>query len=300
MGHDVAELIYSMTGFGTASVESDGIRLRAVLRSVNGRFLDLQLRSPSSLQELEPQIRERLQTRLRRGKVSVNIEVEETAEQSSLPRLNEDVARQYIQEFKRLAEMAGVAQEGPSLEVLSRLPGLFRSETTGLDVEQLGRLTLETLDAAAAELEQMRSREGETLVADLRMRIATIDDLLSRIDVWAQGEKERARERLRERIEQLLEPGEMSEERMMTEIVLIAERSDITEEIVRFRSHIEQFLAALDEGGEVGRRLNFLLQELHREINTITSKASASEIIHAAVEAKEEIERLREQVQNLA
>ncbi|MBT4097573.1 MAG: YicC family protein [Gemmatimonadetes bacterium] len=296
----MAELIYSMTGFGNASVESDGLRLRVVLRSVNGRFLDLQIRSPSSLQELEPQIRERLQTRLRRGKVSVHIEVEETAEQSSLPRLNEDVAAQYIKEFKRLAQIAELEDQQPSLEVLGRLPGLFRSEATGIDVDELARLLFETLDKAAADLEQMRSREGETLVEDLRGRVGKIGDLVGQIDEWAQGEKERARQRLRERIDQLLQPGELNEDRIMTEIVLIAERSDITEEIVRFRSHIEQFLGALDEGGEVGRRLNFLLQELHREINTITSKASASEIIHAAVDAKEEIERLREQVQNLA
>ena len=289
-----------MTGFGNASVESDGLRLRVVLRSVNGRFLDLQIRSPSSLQELEPQIRERLQTRLRRGKVSVHIEVEETAEQSSLPRLNEDVAAQYSKEFKRLAQIAELEDQQPSLEVLGRLPGLFRSEATGIDVDELARLLFETLDKAAADLEQMRSREGETLVEDLRGRVGKIGDLVGQIDEWAQGEKERARQRLRERIDQLLQPGELNEDRIMTEIVLIAERSDITEEIVRFRSHIEQFLGALDEGGEVGRRLNFLLQELHREINTITSKASASEIIHAAVDAKEEIERLREQVQNLA
>ena len=265
-----------MTGFGNASVESDGLRLRVVLRSVNGRFLDLQIRSPSSLQELEPQIRERLQTRLRRGKVSVHIEVEETAEQSSLPRLNEDVAAQYIKEFKRLAQIAELEDQQPSLEVLGRLPGLFRSEATGIDVDELARLLFETLDKAAADLEQMRSREGETLVEDLRGRVGKIGDLVGQIDEWAQGEKERARQRLRERIDQLLQPGELNEDRIMTEIVLIAERSDITEEIVRFRSHIEQFLGALDEGGEVGRRLNFLLQELHREINTITSKASAS------------------------
>ena len=289
-----------MTGFGNASVESDGLRLRVVLRSVNGRFLDLQIRSPSSLQELEPQIRERLQTRLRRGKVSVHIEVEETAEQSSLPRLNEDVAAQYIKEFKRLAQIAELEDQQPSLEVLGRLPGLFRSEATGIDVDELARLLFETLDKAAADLEQMRSREGETLVEDLRGRVGKIGDLVGQIDEWAQGEKERARQRLRERIDQLLQPGELNEDRIMPEIVLIAERSDSTVEIVRFRSHIEQFLGALDEGGEVGRRLNFLLQELHREINTITSKASASEIIHAAVDAKEEIERLREQVQNLA
>ena len=281
----MTESIHSMTGFGNASIEAENLCLRAVLRSVNGRFLDLQIRSPNALQELEPQIRERLQARLRRGKVTVHIELEETAEQSSLPQLNQEVALQYIKELQRLAELSGTQPQTPTLDALARLPGLFRTEATRLDADQLAKSVFEVLDAAAVDLEQMRSREGATLTTDLRGRIATLDRLVQQISQWAVGEKDRARERLRERVDLLLRPGE---------------RSDITEEIVRFRSHTEQFLLALDEGGEVGRRLNFLLQELHREINTITSKASAGEIIHAAVEAKEEIERLREQVQNLA
>lgn len=296
----MTESIYSMTGFGNASVEAEGLCLRAVLRSVNGRFLDLQIRSPNALQELEPQIRERLQARLRRGKVTVHIELEETAEQSSLPQLNQEVALQYIKELQRLAELSGTQPQTPTLDALARLPGLFRTEATRLDADQLAKSVFEVLDAAAVDLEQMRSREGATLATDLRGRIATLDRLVEQISQWAVGEKDRARERLRERVDLLLRPGELDEDRITTEILLITERSDITEEIVRFRSHTEQFLLALDEGGEVGRRLNFLLQELHREINTITSKASAGEIIHAAVEAKEEIERLREQVQNLA
>ncbi|MBT6148090.1 MAG: YicC family protein, partial [Gemmatimonadetes bacterium] len=279
----LAPSIFSMTGFGNASVEADGLCVRAVLRSVNGRFLDLQIRSPSSLQELEPQIRERLQTRLRRGKVTVHLEVEEVSEQSSLPQLNEEMATQYIGELKRLAELAGVENPIPPLEVLTRLPGLFRSETSAPDPQALAQIVYEVVDKAAGDLEEMRSREGATLVTDLRERIATLDKQIEQIHTWAQGERERARERLRERIEGLLRPGEVDEDRLMTEIVLVAERADITEEIVRFRSHTKQFLTALEEGGEVGRRLNFLLQELHREINTITSKATASEIIHTAV-----------------
>lgn len=296
----MASSIFSMTGFGNASAEKDGLSIRAVLRSVNGRFLDLQIRSPGSLQELEPQVRERLQARLRRGKVTVHLDVEDLSEQSSLPQLNEEMARQYIKELKRLAELAGEEMSTPPLEALIRLPGLFRSEACAPDAQVLADVVYQVVDEAAADLEQMRSREGATLVTDLRERIATIDGQIEQIYTWAQDERERARERLRERVEGLLRPGEVDDDRLTTEIVLIAERADITEEIVRFRSHTKQFLLALDEGGEVGRRLNFLLQELHREINTITSKATASEIIHIAVDAKEEIERLREQVQNLA
>ena len=156
------------------------------------------------------------------------------------------------------------------------------------------------VDTALDELEQMRSTEGETLAADLRSRLQMLGELTDQIEAIAAGGRDAVRHRLREKVEALLRPGEVHEERLATEVVLLAERGDITEEIVRLRSHLEQFFEALDKGGEVGKRLNFLLQEMHREINTISSKSADSDIIHHAVDVKEEVERLREQVQNLA
>tara|TARA_B100000676_G_C17400286_1_gene494645 strand:- start:127 stop:567 length:441 start_codon:yes stop_codon:yes gene_type:complete len=146
----------------------------------------------------------------------------------------------------------------------------------------------------------MRGAEGETLAADLRDRVGLIETHLEQIAELVPNTREQIHNRLREKIAALLEPGAIDEERLAMEVVLIAERSDITEEIVRFRSHNAQFVEALDKGGEVGRRFNFLLQEMNREANTISSKSSDPEIIHRVVEIKEEVERLREQVQNLA
>ena len=290
--------ITSMTGFGSGTVESEGVRVRVVLRSVNGRFLDLSLRCASGLQELEPRIRERVQGRLSRGKVTGTIDVEETGETSGLPELNLEVATQYMGELQKLADLSNT---GPvSLEVLARMPGLFRSEAAGPDPAQVELLVMEAVAAALDDLVDMRSTEGETLAQDLRARLRLLGELTDRIEAIAAGGREEVRQRLREKVEALLRPGEVNEERLATEVVLIAERGDITEEIVRFRSHLEQFFEALDKGDEVGRRLNFLLQEMHREINTISSKSADSAIIHHAVDVKEEVERLREQVQNLA
>jgi uncharacterized protein (TIGR00255 family) len=230
--------------------------------------------------------------------VTGTIDYEETGESSGLPEINLEVAERYLSELQRLAERSGVSAVG--LEVVARMPGVFRTETTAPDVGQLEALVLAAVDDALAELEQMRQAEGATLVADLRARLATIDSLTGRIDSLAAAGRQEVHRRLRDKVESLLKPGEVKEDRLATEIVLIAERSDITEELVRLRSHVEQFVDALDRGDEVGRRLNFLLQEMHREINTISSKSAEGDIIHCAVEAKEEVERLREQVQNLA
>ena len=163
-------------------------------------------------------------------------------------------------------------------------------------VGQLGT----ALDTALDELESMQRQEGATLVVDLRERIGRLRELMDRIDRLASQYRDDIQQRLRDKVEALLRPGGLNEDRLATEIVLIAERSDITEEVVRFRSHTEQFVEALDSGGEIGRRLNFLLQEMHREVNTMSSKSSHQDLIHTAVDAKEEVERLREQIQNLA
>jgi len=292
-------MIASMTGFGAATAEGTGVRVRVVLRSVNGRFLDLQVRCPSSLQEFEPRIKERIQSRITRGKVTGSIEWEEDVDRGATPVLNEDAAQAYLPQLARLAKLADL-EDKPALELLARLPGVFRTESVSPDPAEAERLVLEAVDGAVGELEAMRRTEGQTLARDLRARIAALDGYLSDIESMTGEIQERIRLRLREKVDNLLRPGEVNEDRLAMEVVLLAERSDITEEIVRFRSHNAQFLEALDAGGEVGRRLNFLLQEMHREVNTITSKASQSDLIHRAVEVKEEVERLREQIQNLA
>lgn len=293
--------ITSMTGFGTGAAEVDGYRLRALIRSVNGRYLDLQIRCQSGLAEYEQSVRERLQAgSITRGKVNVTLEWEETPQSGALPVLNEEAAHQYLRELKRLADIAGVDSQ-PNLQLLARMPGLFRSEeTVALDPEQTAALVLEALGEAIDEFERMRATEGEALLADLRSRLTKLEQWIEEVAVMAEASKDQIHARLRERVELLLRPGELDESRVAIEVALLADRSDITEEIVRFRSHNGQFVGALDEGGDVGKRLNFLLQEMHREANTISSKASDADLIHLVLEIKEEVERLREQIQNLA
>ena len=291
--------IFSMTGFGTGVGEDESVRVRATIRSVNGRHLDVQVRCPQVLQTLEPAIRERVQARAHRGKVSVALEWEELSTARGVPTLDADVAQQYLAELERLAELSG-SGERPDLSVLTRLPGLFTTESPAVDLERAAELSMQALDEAAEDFEASRLAEGAALERDLRERLNLVEQYVDRIAEMVQASKERVRTRLREKVEALLEPGKIDEDRLAMEVVMVAEKSDITEEIVRLRSHDTQFIATLDKGGEVGRRLNFLLQEMNREANTMSSKTTEAEIVHQVVEVKEEIERLREQIQNLA
>ena len=288
-----------MTGFGSGVAEGQGQQVVVELRSVNSRYLDIQIRSSANLQPFEQAIRERIQTSISRGKLSANISWTEEGQQTALPQLDAEVAAAYVAQLQQLAKIAQ-ADLDPDLGLLSRLPGIFRFESSEIEGEEVQILLFAALDQALSDLLAMRGSEGEALAADLRGRVDLIEKYLEEIAELVPNTREQIHNRLREKIAALLEPGAIAEERLAMEVVLIAERSDITEEIVRFRSHNAQFIEALDNGGEVGRRFNFLLQEMNREANTISSKSSDPEIIHRVVEIKEEVERLREQVQNLA
>ena len=291
--------ITSMTGFGGGAAEGQGVRLGVELRSVNSRFLDIQVRCPSILQAFEQLIRERVQAQLSRGKVSVNFSWTEEAQQKALPTLDEEVASGYLTQLQRLAELSQ-SDTQVDLELLARLPGVFSFAAAEPENDEAKELMQAALDEALVEMVAMRTKEGQALADDLRQRVEAVEAHLEHIVELVPKTREQIQNRLREKVAVLLEPGAIHEDRLAMEVALIAERSDITEEIVRFRSHNAQFFAALDKGGEVGKRFNFLLQEMNREANTISSKSSDSDIIHRVVEIKEEIERLREQVQNLA
>lgn len=288
-----------MTGFGSGAAEGQGQQVVIELRSVNSRYLDIQIRSSANLQPFEQAIRERIQASISRGKLSANISWTEEGQQTALPQLDAEVAAGYVAQLQQLAKIAQ-ADLDPDLALLARLPGIFRFESREIEGEEVQSLLFSALDQALSDLLAMRGSEGEALATDLRGRVDLIEKYLEEIAELIPNTREQIHNRLREKIASLLEPGAIAEERLAMEVVLIAERSDITEEIVRFRSHNAQFIEALNNGGEVGRRFNFLLQEMNREANTISSKSSDPEIIHRVVEIKEEVERLREQVQNLA
>ena len=291
--------ITSMTGFGGGAAEGQGVRLGVELRSVNSRYLDIQVRCPSNLQSFEQLIRERVQAQLSRGKVSVNFSWTEEAQQKALPTLDEEVASGYLTQLQRLAELSQ-SDTQVDLALLARLPGVFSFAAAEPENDEAKELIQAALDEALVEMVAMRTKEGQALAEDLRRRVEAVEAHLEHIAELVPRTREQIQNRLREKVAVLLEPSAIHEDRLAMEVALIAERSDITEEIVRFRSHNAQFFAALDKGGEVGKRFNFLLQEMNREANTISSKSSDSDIIHRVVEITEEVERLREQVQNLA
>ncbi len=289
-------MIASMTGFGRGEAEGGESRTTVEIRSVNGRFSEISVRLPRQLVDLEQKIKERVGKSISRGKISVSVSWESKKE--SPVRLNVHVLRAYREVLSKVKDELGV--EGRvDLSVLLGMPDVFKHEEEKLDRESAWSLMEKACDMALSEHSQMRKREGEELSVDFRKRIDIMENLIERIEELASLKVEVTRERLKEKIQRLLEDTQIDEMRLYMEVAVLAEKSDVTEECVRFQSHNSQFIAALDNGGPVGRRLNFLLQEIGREVNTIGAKANDADISHLVVDIKEEVERLREQVQNV-
>jgi len=288
-----------MTGFGRSCVEGDVGQVSVEIRSVNARFLDIQIRCPQSVQSIEQIIRQRFQTVVNRGKISVHVSIDSFDQDSAMPILNEKIVDRYLKEAKRLMEMDGIIGD-IDLGLIMQLPDVFTKDSTETQYQHLQDLVLEGFEKAKNEFLRMRETEGSLLANDIKMRIENIVSILADVSDEVPVVRKQVNDRLRKRIEDLLESEDIDESRLAMEVTLIAERSDITEELVRFDSHNKQFIETLTAGGEVGRRFNFLLQEMNREANTVSSKVANTNIVHKMLEIKEELERVREQVQNLA
>ncbi|HAA77321.1 TPA: YicC family protein [Candidatus Latescibacteria bacterium] len=290
-------MLSSMTGFGKSDIEADGSRVSVEIRTVNGRYGDVSVHLPRYLSEFEPRIKELVLGRIARGRVDVSISYQSDQATQGTPTLNEAVADAYVSELTKLVDR-GVAGE-PTLTSVASLPNVFSFETPEVDVDEVWGILERGCESAVNECHRMRQVEGAKLADDFRGRIETLNGLISKVEELAPTRVESAKKRLKEKLEALLTPEAVDQSRVMMEIAILADRSDITEECVRFHSHNEQFLDTLDRGESVGRRLNFLLQEMLREANTIGSKAGNAEIAHIVVEMKEEIEKLKEQVLNV-
>ncbi len=295
-------MILSMTGFGNVRFQVDAWTFELEMRSVNHRHFDARIRLPRLLANLEPDVRARLQSRFARGKVDLTVTAPEGG--SPAPRLEVDLqaARAYLTAGRELAASDGVRGELDAAALLS-LPGVSRFIEPALVEGVLRERTLAAIDQGLEALFAMRAAEGAALARDLRGRLDRVAELAGEVEQRSGLVQESARERLRKRARQLeSETGLLDEARLHQEVAIAAERMDVTEEIVRLRSHIDQFRNLLDSAGPgrpVGRQLEFLLQELVREVNTIGSKGSDAPIAHWVVELKTELERLREQVQNI-
>lgn len=295
-------MIRSMTGFGEAERETAAGTLRVEIRTVNHRHLSLNFRTPASLAKWEPQMRDWLRSHLSRGHANVSVRLESPGSDGATQgiRLDEDRVRAYLAILADLRERFGVGGE-PDLHALMRFGDIVARDdeaaAADVDPEEL-RAVVEDAGRATTS---MREDEGRRLQADLEARIAAIAEALDGVAALAPERLVAERDRLREAVRELSAGVGVNEDRLAQEIAHLAERWDVNEELVRFRSHNELFreLLAAEAAEPVGKRLSFLVQEMHREANTIGSKANHAGIAHRVVAIKEEVERLREQVENV-
>jgi uncharacterized protein (TIGR00255 family) len=295
-------MIHSMTGFGRASFRVGDTGFEIEIRSVNQRHLDARVRVPRALANLEHELRTRIQERFLRGKLDCTVSA--PGGESLAPRLEVDreAARAYLRVARMLEAEEGISGTLGTAELLA-LPGVARMIEPEWPGDELRRAVLPALESALDGLAAMRAAEGEALARELEGRLVRLGELVDAIGGRSGEVQQAVRERLRRRAKQLeSEVGAIDEARLHQELALAADRLDITEEIVRIRSHVEQFrkvLAAAGPGQPAGRRLDFLLQEMAREANTLGAKCADADSAHLVVELKTELERMREQVQNV-
>jgi uncharacterized protein (TIGR00255 family) len=296
--------IYSMTGYASLRGAMDGgVGFTLTMKSVNHRFLDLHLRLPSACDALEVQLRRVLKERLRRGHVELMLQLERRA--SGEIQLNTGLLDAYLGAYRKASEAHGLAYE-PDLNGLLRIPGVMSVESgASEEMPGLEAAVLSLVDELVEKLNVVRAQEGATLAAELRVSMGRLLRFAEEMATLRNGVREVQFERLRSRLLELTQGVPVTEERLLAEAAVLAEKSDVEEEIVRLRTHVERFVTMLDEGGELGKRMDFLLQELNREANTMLSKTSGASgenslrITELGLEMKAEIERAREQVQNL-
>jgi uncharacterized protein (TIGR00255 family) len=290
----------SMTGFGRGTMQGAGFSVAVDVKTVNNRFLDVHLRASAELAPVEAAVRRRIGERLSRGRVDVNVTIDRTSEVSY--ELNRPLIAGFIEAMRDMQQEFGLSGE-PDINVLARLPGAMQAARNGVTEEMLGGVE-EALARALDELESMRRREGEALTAEMRARLDEIERHLPIVESLSGEQVENYRARVNRRISELLardglEIVELDQGRLAQEVAYLADRSDITEELARLRSHVTQFRDALTASGDVGKRLDFLLQEFNREANTVLSKSTDLAIKEAAIAIKAAVEKLREQVQNV-
>lgn len=292
-------MISSMTGFGRGKAQVDVVSATIEMRSVNNRYLDVPVRLPRSLATHETEIQSRVKQAFERGRIDVQIDVERTNEEALPIQVNTKAARAYGRLLEELRLAAGI-DEPVRLEHIIRYNEIFVTAEEDPAIQaHMWKAVQAALDEAIAGMRAMRRQEGQALETDLRACLAAIENALTDVEQRAPDRTREAQTRLKERLEDLLNDERIETDRLLQEIAILADKLDINEECVRLRSHIDLFREALGSDEPVGRKLNFIVQEIHREVNTISSKANDSDIAHLAVSMKEEVERIREQVQNV-
>ena len=290
----------SMTGFGSGTATKDGITCTVEIKSVNARFLDLFIRSPKQMNPFESIIRRMIQDRITRGKVEVSVSIQDAGERPKTFTIN-SVLRKQIQELLVQEEFYDDPKKVPLQAVNSISNEWIQQQDTPIAEEVLSDIVKEATTQALDSLIAMRTAEGQHINQDLLERIGTLEKIITKIDTNKSGAVEAYREHIKTKIQEYLISLEasISEDRFIQEIALLADKTDITEEIVRFTSHVVQLKNTLADTNSIGRKVDFILQEMNREVNTIGSKAMDSIITELVVQLKCELEKIREQVQNV-
>lgn len=291
-------MVSSMTGYGRAELVKEDVKASVEMSSVNNRFCEVQFRLPKFLSPLESKLKEMILSTITRGKISYTLNWEESLPITSYVKLNQEAADVYHTIMTQLKEKYNLLGE-IRVDHFLNLPDLIKVEKEEYNIEKAWEVLREVTSRALEEFNSMRRSEGARLASDLKQRVNYLEDAISEIERLAPLNVSNYRKKLKFKISELLDNLVVDEQRIELEVALMAEKCDVTEECVRFKSHNQQFFFALEEGGAVGKRLTFLLQEMNREANTIGSKASDAQISQKVIFLKEEIEKLREQVQNI-
>ena len=291
-------MIKSMTGYGRAVETVNGREISVELRSVNNRYLDCSVRLPRILSFAEDAVKQAVKASISRGKVDVYISVRSEAGEEAQVSLNKNVLEGYLAAMRQMVDECGV-RDDISVSVVSRLPEVFQIEKPQVDEEQLLSDLMGVVNTALASYDAMRATEGAAMDQDLRGRGKTIEDLVTLVE---QGNAQTVidyRTRLENKLREVLENTSIDESRILTEAAIFADKVAVDEETVRLRSHLKQMYTMLDNGGPIGRKLDFLLQEMNREANTTGSKCTDVNLARIVVDIKAELEKIREQTQNI-
>lgn len=291
-------MIYSMTGYGGAKGSCEGFEISVELKSVNNRYLDCSVRLPRNFLFAEETIKKSVQSHISRGKVDVFVTVASTGDDAVVVSVDEALAKGYAEAVAHIAQLCGLPNDAAALAI-SRMPDVLSVEKKEADREVLAAGIADICEQALQEFDAMRIREGQKLSDDIESRLVTIENYVSMVEERSPETVAEYREKLYKKMSEVLAGATVDEQRILTEAAIFADKVAVDEETVRLRSHIAQMRGMLAAGSPIGRKMDFLIQEFNRESNTIGSKCNNSDIAKTVIELKSEIEKIREQIQNI-
>lgn len=290
-------MIRSMTGFGRGSYENEGREYLVEVKSVNHKYCDINFRMPKSFSGIENKLRKLIEKYLSRGKIDIFIDFQNYSDSGNNIKFNKELAKAYIKNLKELGEETGINSEISVVDI-SKMPDIFKKEDN-TDEELIYNELSIALNEALKNIVTMKEIEGEKLKIDLEARIEEVFGKINEISNFSSGLVEEYIVKLKSRVKELMDTETLDENRLLQEIVIFSDKSSIEEELTRLKSHVEQFKRLIKESSPIGKKLDFLIQEMNREINTIGSKANSLQITNLVIEVKTELENIREQIQNI-